>query len=282
MQNNISFEILDYHPSTLETNFQAFKENLENELEKYKGVTVTEDSLPVCKDIKRELSHRAKEIETFRKEVKKTLSAPIKDFDSKCKELQELILEVEAPIDEGINMYNEKFREEKLDLARKYLEELAAKMNFDGIDEVEIKSEYGNISKTQKEIKEDITAQIIALQEKRVARQKQLDVFETIINLENENLISKMSIDDFKEYIDEEYEDAFVIRKIKERSKLLFEAEKMAREETARENPENGQNKEISASESNSYLIRVFDDKKTSADVLKILKDNGYMALLEK
>ena len=42
--NNIEFELIGYNPLSINTNFEEFKKDLEEEIAKYKGVAVTEEN----------------------------------------------------------------------------------------------------------------------------------------------------------------------------------------------------------------------------------------------
>ena len=271
--SRVEFEITEFKPSEIKTNFSDIRESVEADIAKYRGLVVTEEHLPMCRKAKADLAQQSKNIEIIRKEVKKKLSEPIVEFDAVCKEVQAVIAEVADPIKEGIAELNEKARQEKLESIKEVVAEIASKMNYTDTDKIVIKEEFGNVSKTIKDIRQDITEQILMLQAEEKAKEKQKEVLETIITLENENIRTKMSLDDFAEYIEEGYEDSVIIRKIKERAKVIADAEKnICREETVE--PEAAENND-------SYLIRIFDRADTAEDVIRVLAANGYMALVE-
>ena len=68
----------------IKANFDEVKESLNQSLEKYKGIIVTEETLQDCKKTQQDLSKVKNGIETFRKSVKKDMEVPIKEFEAKC------------------------------------------------------------------------------------------------------------------------------------------------------------------------------------------------------
>ena len=251
------FEIIENKPGILETNLEAVKSELAENLEKYKNLTVTEDSLPVCKDLKRQLSRQSKDIDDFRKKVKKELNIPIKEFEGRCKDLQAMIAEVTGPIDEGIKEIEEKCKEQKIEASKKLIPEVASKYRFKDLDLVEVNPNWGNVSATPQEIKADIETQIRAIIDER-HRVKRI---KALIEEENKKLSTPMTLEEFKDFEGTEEE---LVNTIKARAKRIHEIETAARGE--KPEPEG------------SFLVRVYADD--SSEVIELLRENGYYAVL--
>jgi len=94
-------------------NFAEVKTSIQQAMEKYNGLVVTEEELPGCKATQKQLAGYRNKLDTYRKDVKKEMTKPITDFENQCKELIGLVTDAESPIKEGIEVFNEKIRENK-------------------------------------------------------------------------------------------------------------------------------------------------------------------------
>lgn len=105
------------------TNFEDVKTYLTENLEKYKGIVVTEEGLKDCKATQKELAGFRNAIDGFRKSTKKEVLVPVTEFEIQCKELEKLISDVETPIKEGITVFDNIRREEKKTKALEFIAE---------------------------------------------------------------------------------------------------------------------------------------------------------------
>jgi len=94
-------------------NFNEVKTSIQEAMSKYTGLVVTEEELPGCKATQKQLAGYRNKLDTYRKDVKKEMTKPITDFENQCKELIGLVTDAETPIKEGIEVFNEKIRENK-------------------------------------------------------------------------------------------------------------------------------------------------------------------------
>ena len=274
------FQIIEIKPGSVTTNFADIKAELSRQLDIYRNVEVTEDTLPVCRDVKKTLRGQSRDIDTFRKTVKRELTAPITEFENKCKELQALIDEVVSPIDEGIREFDEKTRQEKIERAKALIDEIAKKMDFEHTDRIEIKDSWGNVSTTKKAIKEDITAQIQMVNEALRERDTLIATIRTLVDMENASHDYKMDAERFIPLVDEGMAMPDIVTEIKKASELISNAEKgqkdkqVEKDETERTATKNEPN--------NGYLIRILDNPSTAQDVVSVLADHGYFARVEE
>lgn len=191
----------------INANFEEVKESLNQSLEKYKGIVVTEETLQDCKKTQQDLGKVEKGIEDFRKSVKKDMEAPIKEFEAKCKELTALIGEVKKPIKEGITVFDTKRREEKKQQAEELIKECILQLGL--IEkysaELTVIDKYLNLSSSKKSVKEDIEARGQALKMQQDAEEKEIENTKASIiayvNSLNEDINSKISADDYFKYI---------------------------------------------------------------------------------
>ena len=125
-------------------NFDEVKLSLNDTMSKYRGIVVTEESLRKCKVTQKDLARLRNSIDSYRKNVKKEMEKPIREFESQCRELIKLISEVEKPIKDGIKIYDDKRREEKRLKAIEYIKESIKnhKLKEEYASKLKIKNQY--------------------------------------------------------------------------------------------------------------------------------------------
>lgn len=212
----------------IKANFDEVKESLNQSLEKYKGIIVTEESLQDCKKTQQDLSKVKNGIEIFRKSVKKDMEVPIKEFEAKCKELVGLIGEVEQPIKDGITIFDNKRREEKKIKALEFIKEAAAKHGLDEkrASKLTVIDKYLNLSASGKSVKEDIEQRALMLLQEQDRELGVIQVINGTIKAVNEGINTKLKIDDFKTLIEMNTPVARIIEEIHKRAEKIKEAEK--------------------------------------------------------
>ena len=212
----------------IKANFDEVKESLNQSLEKYKGIIVTEETLQDCKKTQHDLSKVKNGIETFRKSVKRDMEVPIKEFEAKCKELVSLIGEVEQPIKDGITVFDNKRREEKKIKALEFIKDAVIKH---GLDEkyamrLTVIDKYLNLSASGKSVKEDIEQRALMLLQEQDRELGVIQVINGTIKAVNEGINTKLKIDDFKTLIEMNTPVAKIIEEIHKRAERIKEAEK--------------------------------------------------------
>jgi hypothetical protein len=105
-------------------NYEDLKKSLEGQVEKYTNLAVTEETLKDCQVVQKELSGLRRELDDKRKEVKRIIEKPIKEFDDKCKELIAVITKVEDPIKSGIQVFEDERRKEQEDKINSIVNEI--------------------------------------------------------------------------------------------------------------------------------------------------------------
>lgn len=115
--------ILNKQLPVVTMNFAEVKASIEESMKKYKGLVVTEKELAGCKSTQKQLAGYRNKLDTYRKEVKKEMNKPIKDFENQCNELIKLVEDAEKPIKDGIEIFNEKIRDTKRVEAEKSITE---------------------------------------------------------------------------------------------------------------------------------------------------------------
>jgi uncharacterized membrane-anchored protein YhcB (DUF1043 family) len=215
----------------INANFEDVKASLSETLNKYKGIIVTEEGLKDCKATQKELSSLRVKIDTYRKTIKKEVLVPVTEFESKCKELESLIVDVENPIKEGINVFDNLKREEKRTKALEFI--------IGAIESHELKPKYANqlnvldkymgLSGSVKAVKEDIDIRAESLKIQQDSEERELEQLKASIDMYittfNEDINLKLIPTDFYKYIEKGYNITNITSLIKDQHDKIKEAE---------------------------------------------------------
>ena len=154
--------------TTIETNFEEIKQSVENEVDKYKNMEVTEDNIPEAKKTMANLNKVKTGISNQYKEYIAKYSKPIEILKSQKKELENIITDGRSFIADKVAVYEKKRLEKAKDEITKYLihECLQKRLNHEAIqtnDLVKLTAitATGNLAKATKEA---IDARITALE----------------------------------------------------------------------------------------------------------------------
>lgn len=232
-------------------NFEEVKASLVENMEKYKGIIVTEESLKDCKATQKDLAGLRNKLDSYRKDVKKEMEKPIKAFESECKELIGLIAEVEAPIKSGILEFDNKRREEKRKFADVKIFEICQKLGLEKkyADQLTVLDKYLNLSTSAKSVVEDIESRAEALKQQQNMDKVKAEMIKANIEsaLETVNLTLKTQLEykDFGKYIALGWDGPRIVREINERAAQIRQAEKAAEEMATKRIEEEKQKKEV-------------------------------------
>lgn len=268
-------------------NFDEIKANLIENMEKYKGLVVTEDGLKDCRATQKDLAGLRNQIDSYRKDVKKEMEKPIKEFEGKCKELINLIEEVEKPIKLGITEFDNKRREEKKDKALEIINEAIEnyKLEEKYSRELTVLDKYLNLSASQKSVVEDIEQRAALLKQQQNADRAKAEMLkatiETTLEAINKTIKTPLEYKDFERYIECGWDIARIVREINNQAELVRKAEQPKEEPKKEVPPEVISNipevKELKKDES-IYFVDVHVEHNFGAiqALSKFLKDNGY------
>lgn len=268
-------------------NFDEIKANLIENMEKYKGVVVTEDGLKDCRATQKDLAGLRNQIDSYRKDVKKEMEKPIKEFEGKCKELINLIEEVEKPIKLGITEFDNKRREEKKDKALEIINEAIEnyKLEEKYSRELIILDKYLNLSASQKSVVEDIEQRAALLKQQQNADKAKAEMLkatiETTLEAINKTIKTPLEYKDFERYIECGWDIARIVREINNQAELVRKAEQ-PKEEPKKEVPAEviSNMPEVKESKKDESLYFVDVHVKHNFEAIqalsKFLKDNGY------
>lgn len=108
-------EIVPVEPQVISTtgfnwNYEQVKDFITAITEKYDGLIVTDENLPDMKKAKAELVSTRTKLTKFGKEVKSELKKPYDTFSKQITELEDIVRSREAGLDDQLNKYEEKRR----------------------------------------------------------------------------------------------------------------------------------------------------------------------------
>jgi hypothetical protein len=188
----------------VQINFEEVKASLISGSEKYRNLVVTEENLKDCKVMQKELSSTKKDLDTYRKDIKKEMLIPVTKFEGQCKELIGLVVDVETPIKESILIFDDKVREVKREIAQEHINKLTTDLllNDKYGSQLIVSSEYTNVNMSVKKIKEDIEQRALLLQQEQQQEADNLQIIKNTIETVNKGIDAKILLEDFKTEIE--------------------------------------------------------------------------------
>lgn len=108
----------------ISANFDECKAALMEMIAPYASMVVTEDGIASAKSDRAKIRKVSERIDSARKAVKKVYDAPLKEFESKCKELIAICEKGSGNLDTQIKAFEDREKKEKLGVLRAYYEGL--------------------------------------------------------------------------------------------------------------------------------------------------------------
>lgn len=277
-------------------NFDEVKANLIANIEKYKGLIVTEDSLKDCKATQKDLAGLRNKIDGYRKDVKKEMEKPIKDFEGQCKELIGLIEEVEKPIKIGIAEFDNKKKEEKKLKAQEIIANIVITLGLEKkyADQLTVLDKYLNLSASQKSVVEDIEQRANLLKQQQNADKAKAEMLkatiETTLEAVNKTIKTPLEYKEFEKYIELGWDIAKIVREINDKADLIRKAEQSKEElkeelkeqlvETTSDEEDKTSKEEVTLinKDEDLYFVNVHVEHNLEMiqKLSRFLKDNGY------
>lgn len=216
----------------IKINYEDLEKELDKNLEAYSGLIVTEETLAGCKNAQKELASLRTKVDAYRKDKKKELSAPITAFEDQCKKLISKIEAVEAPIKEGIKVFDDLKRNEKRLVAEAIIEDVATNtgLNEKYKKQLTVIDKYLNLTATNKAVREDVETRAFALKVEQDREEERLNIIQSVIDSENQKNYVKLSIDQFQSMINYGMATSEIIEEVKKRAAKIHEAENRPQE----------------------------------------------------
>ena len=159
--------VINQNPGSIDINFDALEEQLDKKLSEYKGAVFTESSKAIAKAEVASLRKLKKDIEDSRKAVKKKWMEPYEQFEKKMKSLSAKMDEPINAINEQVQAFEEKRKQEKRELIRNLYEDTLADYedcrDYISLDKL-YDSKWENASVSAKSIKKDMMERMSGIQ----------------------------------------------------------------------------------------------------------------------
>lgn len=128
--------IVSQNEQVFKWNKDEIKNYFEAQLEKYKGLVVTEDNYKDMVSAKNEIVKYRTMLDKFCKEKKRELKRPIELFEEEVNEVLKVVYDAEKPLAEQIKYFDEKEVQAKTDAINKFIEKMVEKYG--------VREEYAN------------------------------------------------------------------------------------------------------------------------------------------
>lgn len=166
---------------TLEANFKEMGEELNEMMEPYKKLVVTEDTVSDAKADLAKIRKVGKNIDEVRKAVKKIWTEPLKVFEDKCKGLSSICDEVCNNLDGQVKRFEQEEKNNKIDALKAYynasVSDMATYLSFDVI----FNPRWGNKGFSLEEAKEEIMTDILKCRQEVDTIRSVAGVYETAL-----------------------------------------------------------------------------------------------------
>jgi hypothetical protein len=190
---------VNFVPAVIDWQLEKAKADALKISDEYSKIVVTDKNYKAAKADAKTLAGYILDIEAKRKEVKKALEAPIKEFDANCKDIENILLTAKETILEKTTVYDEQIKAEKTQKANDYRDAQIKKaaLNERYSTLVVIRPEYSNLTTTFKSIKEDLDDQIMHAKSMQDREAEAVKTINDALVLMNNDITSKMQAESF-------------------------------------------------------------------------------------
>lgn len=155
--------------SEFQWNHEVIKSWAQEYAARFANLAVTEENLKEMEEVRKEIAGKRTKLDEFRKAAKKDFEKPLKQFEAEVKDVMAVLDEVEKPIAEQIQKYEDLRREAKGKEVKGWIESMAgaAGLRDSFARLLTVSDTYTNRTATKKAITTDISQRIDALMEKQ-------------------------------------------------------------------------------------------------------------------
>lgn len=184
----------------IDVNFDEMTAIAEKIVKEYTSVAITADNYKAAKADAKKIAGYANDLEAARKEIKKALEAPIKDFDAQCKDVKKILDDGKAKILEQTDAFDEKRRKEKEEKAKSFIDDAIKRYSLSPkyAAQLDIKAEYLNLSASAKSVEQDVNDRAYELSKAQREEEQVYQEAETTIKAVNDTLEQKYDMNDLE------------------------------------------------------------------------------------
>ena len=171
--------IVSKNEQVFKWNKDEIKTYFEAQLEKYKGLVVTEENYKEMVSAKNEIVKYRTTLDKFCKEKKRELKRPIELFEEEVNEVLKVVYDAEKPLAEQIKYFDEKEVQAKTETINKFIEKMVEKYNVRAEYAEQLQRDKRWLNKTVK--MKDIETSIEGMMIEIAKRQQSDDDYEQIL-----------------------------------------------------------------------------------------------------
>jgi len=208
-------------------NYEAVKKSLEEMMQKYQNIVVTDETLMGCKATQKELAGLRKDIEEYRLDKKKLMLAPIDAFENQMKSLKALVEKAEDPLKEGIKVFDDKTRAKNRIIAEEFAVNVAIDQELrpEYASRITITDKHCQLSAKSSDVMADLEKQAFALKTEQDMEDQLIGIVTDAVDMENGRLSSKMSADRFLNMLKKGMNHKSVLQEIRMSGNSIYDAE---------------------------------------------------------
>src|SRR5699024_5188233 len=156
--NELQLETIKLVPAKIEFNKEAIEKELTETLKKYENLVFTEENTKDIRIVLAELRKGKTAADEFRKENKKEASAPITAFEKEMKSIVKMFDDVIDPINEQLQEFERKRKEEKEANVKEIIKEAAEKFELEEkfANQLDVDEQYLNKSFSLSQVKDTV------------------------------------------------------------------------------------------------------------------------------
>lgn len=220
--------------------YETMKERLTATLRQYDDIEVTAETLKSCKDTQKEIAGLRKQLDDFRKAVKKRYQEPLQIFEDQIKSMIAMVDEVESPIKKGVKEFDDLRRAEKRELAETIIDELIGEyqLNEKFAGQVELKKNYTNLTAKEQDVRADVESQCMYLKQQQDNEESIKRAIVNAVDAQNEGITAKLVPDVYISLIGKLPTDE-IIQRILKRGEEIRRMEREADEKKSSQEPVN-------------------------------------------
>lgn len=239
--NSLQVETIKLEPAKVEFNHEQIERELEENLKRYEGLTFTEESTKELRSTLAELRKGKNAVDSYRKEVKKELTQPVKDFEEKCKSLNKRFDSVIKPLKQQLDDFEEKRKQEKAEEIKEMITQIIAdfKLSEKYANELVVENEMLAKSRSMKTIEDTLIFKAKHLKTEQESHEKDIKLVESNVQALNAEHGTDFNAQAYTSLLEFEDIDS-VLGKLK--NHVLSEVKK--REEIERKKQEESQKRE--------------------------------------
>lgn len=171
--------VVSQNEQVFKWNKDEIKTYFEAQLEKYKGLVVTEENYKDMVSAKNEIVKYRTTLDKFCKEKKRELERPIELFEEEVNEVLKVVYDAEKPLAEQIKYFDEKEVQAKTETINKFIEKMVEKYNVRAEYAEQLQRDKRWLNKTAK--MKDIETSIEGMMIEIAKRQQSDDDYKQIL-----------------------------------------------------------------------------------------------------